>query len=175
MSLILLGRGLREKFVVVSEVVGFVVGPSFVGLVFGLNPSNILLDHDLVARVGDFGLPKILQSEYQNRHNSSSAGVRCTIGFATPGLSLQNYAKEAMDDGGHGIVDPVLLNDDGKLAPSTNKEGTEETTGYMNNKICLCLLLEIGVSCSRESPTLQNGHAQCCPKAAIDKRCNFKK
>nr|GFA92263.1 receptor kinase-like protein Xa21 [Tanacetum cinerariifolium] len=154
-----------------------------------LKPSNILLDDDLVAHVGDFGLSKILQSEYQNRHNSSSAGVRGTIGYAAPeyglgskvsrsgdmysfgilllemitgkkptdtifgeGLSLHNYAKAAMGDGGHGIVDPALLNDDGKLAPSTNKEGTEETTGYMNNEMCLRLLLEIGVSCSMESP-----------------------
>ncbi|GKA72411.1 receptor kinase-like protein Xa21 [Tanacetum coccineum] len=154
-----------------------------------LKPSNILLDDDLVAHVGDFGLSKILQSEYQNRHNSSSAGVRGTIGYAAPeyglgskvsrsgdmysfgilllemitgkkptdtifgeGLSLHNYAKAAMGDGGHGIVDPALLNDDGKLAPSTNKEGTEETTGYMNNEMCLRLLLEIGVSCSVESP-----------------------
>ncbi|GKC38401.1 receptor kinase-like protein Xa21 [Tanacetum coccineum] len=154
-----------------------------------LKPSNILLDDDLVAHVGDFGLSKILQSEYQNRHNSSSAGVKGTIGYAAPeyglgskvsrsgdmysfgilllemitgkkptdtmfgeGLSLHYYAKAAMGDGGLGIVDPALLNDDGKLAPSTNKEGTEETTGYINNEMCLRLLLEIGVSCSMESP-----------------------
>ncbi|PWA65830.1 protein kinase domain-containing protein [Artemisia annua] len=154
-----------------------------------LKPSNILLDEDLVAHVGDFGLSKILQSEQQNRHHSSSAGVRGTIGYAAPeyglgskvsrsgdmysfgilllemitgkkptdimfgeGLSLHNYAKAAMSDGGHGIVDPALLNDDGKLAPSTNKEGTEETTGYMNKEMCLRLLLQMGVSCSMESP-----------------------
>ncbi|PWA91397.1 protein kinase domain-containing protein [Artemisia annua] len=152
-----------------------------------LKPSNILLDDDLVAHVGDFGLSKILQSEYQNRYHSSSAGVRGTIGYAAPeyglgskvsrsgdmysfgilllemitgkkptdtmfgeGLSLHNYAKAAMGDGGLGIVDPALLNDDGNLAPNTNKEGTEETTGY--SEMCLRLLLEIGVSCSMESP-----------------------
>ena len=68
------------------------------------------------------------------------------------GLSLHNYAKAAMGDGGHGIVDPALWNDDGKLAPSTNKKGTEETTGYMNNEMCLRLLPKMGVSCSMESP-----------------------
>nr|GEU93900.1 retrovirus-related Pol polyprotein from transposon TNT 1-94 [Tanacetum cinerariifolium] len=70
-------------------------------------------------------LSKILQSEYQNRHNSNSAGVRGTIGYAAQGISLHNYAKATMGDGGHGIVDPTLLNDDGKLSPSTNTEELE--------------------------------------------------
>ncbi|KAI3793580.1 hypothetical protein L1987_36200 [Smallanthus sonchifolius] len=153
-----------------------------------LKPSNILLDEDMVAHVGDFGISKILQTEYQNRHNSSSAGVRGTIGYAAPeygvgskvsrsgdmysygillleivtckkptdvmfgdGLSLHNYAKRAMnDDGVLGIVDPVLLKDDEKIGLSANKE--EITGGYMNHERCLRLLLEIGVSCSMESP-----------------------
>ncbi|KAI3799578.1 hypothetical protein L1987_34877 [Smallanthus sonchifolius] len=153
-----------------------------------LKPSNILLDEDMVAHVGDFGISKILQTEYQNRHNSSSAGVRGTIGYAAPeygvgskvsrsgdmysygimllemmtckkptdvmfgeGLSLHNYAKRAMnDDGVLGIVDPVLLKDDEKIGLRANKE--EITGGYMNHERCLRLLLEIGVSCSMESP-----------------------
>ncbi|KAJ0771373.1 putative protein kinase RLK-Pelle-LRR-XII-1 family [Helianthus annuus] len=151
-----------------------------------LKPSNILLDEDMVAHVGDFGLSKILQSEYQHRYNSSSAGVRGTIGYAAPEygvgsivsrnadmysfgimllemmtrkkptdvmfgeeLNLHSYAEKAMGDGALEIVDPVLLNDDKTIGPMTNKE---ETTGYMNHERCLRLLLEIGVSCSMESP-----------------------
>ncbi|KAL9996646.1 putative protein kinase RLK-Pelle-LRR-XII-1 family [Helianthus debilis subsp. tardiflorus] len=151
-----------------------------------LKPSNILLDEDMVAHVGDFGLSKILQSEYQHRYNSSSAGVRGTIGYAAPEygvgsivsrnadmysfgimllemmtrkkptdvmfgeeLSLHSYAEKAMGDGALEIVDPVLLKDDKTIGPTTNKE---ETTGYMNHERCLRLLLEIGVSCSMESP-----------------------
>ncbi|KAM0068722.1 putative protein kinase RLK-Pelle-LRR-XII-1 family [Helianthus debilis subsp. tardiflorus] len=149
-------------------------------------PNNILLDEDMVAHVGDFGLSKILQSEYQHRYNSSSAGVRGTIGYAAPEygvgsivsrnadmysfgimllemmtrkkptdvmfgeeLSLHSYAEKAMGDGALEIVDPVLLKDDKTIGPTTNKE---ETTGYMNHERCLRLLLEIGVSCSMESP-----------------------
>ncbi|KAL8247475.1 hypothetical protein R6Q59_008691 [Mikania micrantha] len=154
-----------------------------------LKPSNILLDEDMVAHVGDFGISKILQSEYQNRHNnSSSAGVRGTIGYAAPeygvgskvsrsgdmysygimllemmtckkptdvmfgeGLSLHSYVKKAIDDDGAVglIVDPVLLlNDDAKRG---NKQ-EESKGGYVNHERCLRLLLEIGVSCSMESP-----------------------
>nr|XP_043631261.1 receptor kinase-like protein Xa21 [Erigeron canadensis] len=152
-----------------------------------LKPSNILLDKDLVAHVGDFGLAKILQSEYhQNRQHSSSVGIRGSIGYAAPeygvgskvsrsgdmysygilllemitnkkpidamfveGVSLHSYAKKAMGDGSLGIIDPMLINNDGNLSKRTNKEGA---IGHMNNEACLRLLLEIGVSCSMERP-----------------------
>ncbi|KAI7729022.1 hypothetical protein M8C21_024567 [Ambrosia artemisiifolia] len=141
---------------------------------------------DMVAHLGDFGLSKILQSEYQHRYNNSSAGVRGTIGYAAPEygvgskvsknadmysygimllemmtrkkptdvmfgeeLSLHSYAENAMGDGALKIVDPVLLKDDQKIGLTTNKK---ETTGYLNHGRCLHLLLEIGVSCSMESP-----------------------
>ncbi|KVI06247.1 Concanavalin A-like lectin/glucanase, subgroup [Cynara cardunculus var. scolymus] len=150
-----------------------------------LKPSNILLDEDMVAHVGDFGLSKILHSEYQNRQHSSSAGVRGTIGYAAPeygvgskvstsgdlysfgilllemmtskrptdaifgdGLSLHNYAKKAMDDDGA----LEIINDDNG---ERNNEG--ESTAFMKNKACLRLLLEIGVSCSMDSPQHRMG------------------
>jgi len=50
-----------------------------------LKPSNILLDNDMVAHVGDFGLVKFLpQSLHPNQ--SSSTGVKGTIGYAAPGI-----------------------------------------------------------------------------------------
>ncbi|KAK9061381.1 hypothetical protein SSX86_018562 [Deinandra increscens subsp. villosa] len=154
-----------------------------------LKPSNILLDEDMVAHVGDFGISQILRSEHQNRYNSSSTGVRGTIGYAAPeygvgskvsrsgdmysygilllemvtckrptdvvfgeGLGLHNYAKKAVndDDGALGIVDPVLLKDDEKIGMISDKEETKG--GYIDHERCLRLLLEIGVSCSMESP-----------------------
>ncbi|KAJ0705310.1 putative protein kinase RLK-Pelle-LRR-XII-1 family [Helianthus annuus] len=54
-----------------------------------LKPSNILLDADMVAHVGDFGLAKILfLKKGSNANASSSSFIRGTIGYAPPGNLL---------------------------------------------------------------------------------------
>ena len=49
-----------------------------------LKPSNILFDCDMNARVGDFGIAKFL-FELTNSKQSSSIGIRGTIGYTPPG------------------------------------------------------------------------------------------
>ena len=49
-----------------------------------LKPTNILLDQDLTAHVGDFGLVKLLPKMSEQLYNSSSIGVRGTVGYAAP-------------------------------------------------------------------------------------------
>lgn len=50
-----------------------------------LKSSNVLLDADMVAHVGDFGLAKILVEGSSLLQQSTSSGLRGTIGYAAPG------------------------------------------------------------------------------------------
>ena len=49
-----------------------------------LKPSNVLLDNNMVAHIGDFGLAKFLPRPFLP-NQSSSTGVQGTIGYTAPG------------------------------------------------------------------------------------------
>ncbi|GAV82364.1 LOW QUALITY PROTEIN: Pkinase domain-containing protein/LRR_1 domain-containing protein/LRRNT_2 domain-containing protein/LRR_4 domain-containing protein/LRR_6 domain-containing protein/LRR_8 domain-containing protein, partial [Cephalotus follicularis] len=51
-----------------------------------IKPSNVLLDNEMTAHVGDFGLAKFLSQNGEDAatHESSSIGVRGTTGYAPP-------------------------------------------------------------------------------------------
>ncbi|KAM7465305.1 hypothetical protein LguiB_012867 [Lonicera macranthoides] len=50
-----------------------------------LKPSNVLLDGDMVAHVGDFGQAKFSLPELSVANQSSSIRIRGTIGYVAPG------------------------------------------------------------------------------------------
>ncbi|GJN04586.1 hypothetical protein PR202_ga22149 [Eleusine coracana subsp. coracana] len=65
-----------------------------------LKSSNVLLDADMVAHVGDFGLAKILVDRSSpSEQSTSSMGIRGTIGYAAPGPSAgwQCRSQRAME------------------------------------------------------------------------------
>ncbi|KAB2087425.1 hypothetical protein ES319_A04G103300v1 [Gossypium barbadense] len=49
-----------------------------------LKPSNVLLDEEMSAHVGDFGLARILLKNSPNAHLSISVGLKGSIGYMAP-------------------------------------------------------------------------------------------
>ncbi|XP_039156258.1 probable LRR receptor-like serine/threonine-protein kinase At3g47570 [Eucalyptus grandis] len=71
-----------------------------------LKPSNILLDSEMVAHVGDFGLAKFLiESSLDSVANQmSSAGLRGTIGYAPPEYAMGCEVSREGDVYNYGIL-----------------------------------------------------------------------
>ncbi|CAN1298834.1 Probable LRR receptor-like serine/threonine-protein kinase At3g47570 [Linum perenne] len=69
-----------------------------------LKPSNILLDADMVAHVGDFGLARILSTNSSSRSESSTIGIKGTIGYAPPEYGMGMSVSKEGDVYSYGIL-----------------------------------------------------------------------
>ncbi|XP_061999828.1 probable LRR receptor-like serine/threonine-protein kinase At3g47570 [Rosa rugosa] len=67
-----------------------------------MKPSNVLLDDDMVARVGDFGLARLIMDSSQNQ--TSTVGIKGTIGYAAPEYASGVEASKQGDVYSYGIL-----------------------------------------------------------------------
>ncbi|XP_074373084.1 uncharacterized protein LOC141713521 [Apium graveolens] len=71
-----------------------------------IKPSNILLDEDFVARIGDFGLARFCFAATSdiNQAQLSSTGVRGTIGYVPPEYGMYGEVSAEGDVYSYGIL-----------------------------------------------------------------------
>ncbi|KAI4305615.1 hypothetical protein L6164_028971 [Bauhinia variegata] len=143
-----------------------------------LKPSNILLDADLVAKVSDFGLARLLSATTQvSETKSSSIGLKGSVGYAAPEYGLGGKASKEGDVYSFGILilemftgkrptDEIFIDDYNlhnyvkealpeyllQVAdPILLEEEEEEETGEIIQR-SIVSILEIGLACSEKSP-----------------------
>ncbi|XP_061999520.1 probable LRR receptor-like serine/threonine-protein kinase At3g47570 [Rosa rugosa] len=70
-----------------------------------MKPSNVLLDDDMVARVGDFGLARLISTTADSFDDqSSTVGIKGTIGYVAPEYAVGVEPSKQGDVFSYGIL-----------------------------------------------------------------------
>ncbi|CAL5021592.1 unnamed protein product [Urochloa decumbens] len=144
-----------------------------------VKPSNILLAEDMSARVGDFGISRILLETGTSQNSNSTIGIRGSIGYVAPEygegspistlgdvyslgiLLLEMFTgRSPTDDMFRETVDLHKFSE--SALPDRVLEITDPTIWVhndVNDKItrsrvqeCLVSVISIGISCSKQQP-----------------------
>ncbi|CAO2833175.1 unnamed protein product [Amaranthus hypochondriacus] len=141
-----------------------------------LKPSNILLDADMVAHVGDFGLARF--DSHSRTNNSSTITVKGTVGYSAPEYGVGMATSKEGDIYSFGIIlielmtakSPIDAMFEGDLDLHKYAQSGLLSDELMNiidprllnncgsprndNMIIECIgsVMEMGVKCSAESP-----------------------
>ncbi|KAK9749246.1 hypothetical protein RND81_02G112500 [Saponaria officinalis] len=145
-----------------------------------LKPSNVLLDDDMTAHVGDFGLARFL-TQPRHPNQSSTIGIMGSIGYAAPEYGLGSEASTAGDIYSYGILllelmtgksptnhmfkedynlhmyaEAALPDQVLRIADPTLEEDnlTEESddNAHQRRVECIISVIDVGVSCSNHLP-----------------------
>ncbi|XP_050220232.1 probable LRR receptor-like serine/threonine-protein kinase At3g47570 [Mercurialis annua] len=100
-----------------------------------LKPSNVLLDDDMVAHLGDFGLAKLFLSVdgVSQGQTTSSVGIRGTIGYTPPEYGMSGTTSKEGDVYSYGIL--VLELFTGKRPTDQIFEGHTNLHNYVKNSL----------------------------------------